>query len=172
LVTVNLGKTKALIAAVNGRSPALMKWKRQAAEAYRSQIFNRFNRFSRGGGDWKQTARSRANSTVKRKGRKIKGADGRLRNAFILRKTHTLFKAWSPVWRNLPGQYQRITEDSVEVGVKGGRHPEAPFSVGRLASIHNFGEGNMPKRQMMVKPNKATTDLMIKRLDKLLKGSL
>jgi hypothetical protein len=153
LIKVDLSKLTALRDKAKGSSQELMKWKRTAAQQYRSFLFARFDRFSRGGGNWRNTKRRKAGKTK-----------------FILRMTHTLFKSLSPVWRNLPGQYQRINGDKIEVGIKGGKHPRAKITVGRLAAIHNNGEGIMPKRQIMVRPDKPTTDKMVKSLDKALKG--
>jgi len=145
-VTVDFQKTVALKKAVNSRSAPMMKWKRQAAQLYRSQLFKRFDRFSRGLGNWRNTKRRRAGKTK-----------------FILRKTHTLYKSLSPVWRGLPGQYQKINRDSIEVGIKGGKHPEFKGTVGQLAAIHNR------TRQIMVRPDSRTRDLQRARLESLLK---
>ena len=141
-VKVNLAKLKALQTNVALDSPNMIKWKKRAAREYRSFLHKRFNTFSRGGGNWKNTQRRKAGKTK-----------------FILRKTHTLFRSLSPVYRNLPGQYEKLSGNSIIVGISGGRHPEAktkggnPMSVGKLAQIHNFGEGRMPKRQIIVRPN-------------------
>lgn len=135
-VTVDLTKTKVLRDRLKPRSPQMMKFKRAAAQDYRSFLFRRFDRFSRGGGNWPTTKRRRLGLTK-----------------FILRKTHTLYRALSPVWRNLPGQWQRFVGNKVEIGIKGGRHPKAKITVGKLAEIHNFGLGKQKRRQIMVGPD-------------------
>ena len=152
-VTVDLSKTKALREITKPRSPVMVRFKKTAAQEYRSELYQRFDRFSRGQGNWKNTQRRRAGKTK-----------------FILRKTHTLFKSLSPRFRRLPGQYQRLTGNRIEVGIKGGKHPEAKISVGRLAQIHNSGEGRMPKRQIFVQPTAGLKKKWKTRLEKIPSG--
>ena len=137
--------------------PNYDKWLRRIARRMRRQWFDRFDRFSRGGGNWKSTNRRR-------------GSRGRNR-AKILRKTQTLIKALSPVFRGLPGQWEKINGNSVETGYGGSaRHPEAKMTGLSLARIHNEGLGIMPRRQIIVQPNAETRRLMIEDGERILKN--
>lgn len=137
--------------------PDYQKWLRRAARRMRSYWFRRYDRFSRGGGNWR---------TTKRRTR----SRGRNRS-LILRKTHTLMRALSPVMRGLAGQWEKISGNKVETGYGGrGRHPEAKMSVLRLAKIHNEGLGIVPRRQIIVRPNSETRQLIIGDAERILKN--
>ena len=137
--------------------PNYETWLRRIARRMRSQWFHRFDRFSRGGGNWRSTNRRR-------------GSRGRNR-AKILRKTNTLIKALSPVFRGLAGQWEKIRGNSVETGYGGSaRHPEAKMTVLSLARIHNEGLGIVPRRQIIVQPNAETRRLMIQDGERILKN--
>jgi len=151
-VTVDLRKLKALEGVTSQRSPEMISFKKGAAQSYRAFLSERFNKFSRGGGNWKKTKR------WKSKGGRYKRLNG-TRGHLILRDTNTLFRSLTPKYSGLPGQYQKLTGNRIVVGIKGGKHPKAKISVGRLAAIHNSGEGRMPKRQIFVRP---TTELQDK----------
>ena len=114
------------------------KW----AVAYRAFLRHRYRRLSKGGGAWKDNAT----------------------NTPILRVTDTLYDALTPVFKGLPGQYQKFVPGGVQVGIKGGKHPDAIITVGRLAAIHNVGEGRMPKRQIIVRPDGKTSQAITKEL--------
>jgi len=136
-VKVRLDKLAAIRERVKPDGDRLTKWKKRSAQRYRSFLFKRFNKFSRGGGNWRNTKRRKAGKT-----------------RFILRKTHTLYKALSPVYRGLPGQYERLDRNYIETGYGGsGRHPNAKMTVANLAKIHNVGNGIIPQRQIIVSPS-------------------
>ena len=155
-VTVDLRKLKSLKGVTSQRSPEMISFKKGAAQSYRAFLFERFNKFSRGGGSWKKTKRWKENKP--RRGRKFKTAGGGLRFHLILRDTHTLYRSLTPKFSGLPGQYQELKGNRIVVGIKGGKHPKAKITVGRLAEIHNAGEGRMPKRQIFVQPTKQIQD--------------
>lgn len=153
-VTKDLSKIRALRRKVNPRSPAMARWKKRSAQKYRSFLYKRFDRFSRGGGNWRTNQRTRGKRRPKK---------------FILRMSHTLFRSLSPVFRGLPGQFERITTDSIEVGIKGGRHPNASISVGRLAEIHHTGEGIQSERKIIVRPDTKLRQTLVNDLSRILK---
>lgn len=137
--------------------PNYQKWLQRAARRLRSFWFNRFDRFSRGGGNWKSTKRR-------------KGSRGRNR-ARILRKTQTLIRALSPVFRGLAGQWEKIRGNSIETGYGGSaRHPEAKMTVLSLARIHNNGLGIVPRRQIIVRPDAATREQIRSDGERILKN--
>ena len=147
-------KLEALESKTQSPDPNYEKWLRRIARRMRSQWFHRFDRFSRGGGNWPSTKRSRGRNRAK-----------------ILRKTQTLIKALSPVFRGLAGQWEKIRGNSVETGYGGSaRHPEAKMTVLSLARIHNDGLGIVPRRQIIVQPNAETRRLMIQDGERILKN--
>lgn len=147
-VTVDLTKLKALEKVTSQRSPEMIAFKKQAATDYRGFLFDRFNRFSRGGGNWPKTKRWKQNKP--RRGRKFKTANGGSRYHLILRDTHTLYRSLTPKYSGRPGQYQKLVSNRIVIGIKGGKHPKAKITIGRLAAIHNSGEGRQKKRQIFV----------------------
>lgn len=153
-VQVRLDKIEKIRERTKPDGEALTKWKKRSAQAYRSFLFKRFDRFSRGGGNWKNTKRRKSGKTK-----------------FILRKTHTVFKALSPVFRSLPGQYERLDRTYIETGFGGqAKHPEGNGkTVAAIAKIHNNGEGIMPVRKIIVRPNSETVQKIIADLDRTVK---
>ena len=144
---VDLTKFKQLAKVTSNRSPTMKKFKKRAAQEYRSFLFQRFNDASRGDGTWPDTLRRQLGLSK-----------------FILRKTHTLYKALSPVFRGLPGQFERLEGNHIEVGIKGGRHPEFKGTVGRLAEIHHTGEGRNKRRIIIINPTRDMISTWAKRL--------
>lgn len=149
-VKINLRKLDALQKVTSSRSPQMIAFKQASAQEYRGFLFERFDKFSRGGGNWKHTKRFR--QQPKRRGGQFKLAGGRKGANLILRDTHTLYRALTPVYSKRPGQYQALSGNRIIVGIKGGKHPKFKGGVGRLAAIHHFGKGRMPKRTIMVMP--------------------
>jgi len=131
------------------------KW----AQKYRKFLFVRFKKFSRGGGNWRKTSKS----TRDKKGSNL-----------ILRDTDTLLRAFTPVFKGLPGQFQQFVSNGIAVGVGGpGKHPASPITVGQLAEYHHEGIGNNPRRLVMIQPTASlnrdlSTDIK-KALDKIAK---
>lgn len=149
-------KLRAVERKTKSPDPTYQKWLYRIARRLRSFWFNRFDRFSRGGGNWRSTKRRR-------------NSRGRNRSK-ILRKTQTLIRALSPIMRGLPGQWERIKGNSIETGYGGSaRHPEAKMTVLRLASIHDGGLGIVPQRKIIVQPNAETRKLMIGDAERILK---
>lgn len=152
-VKVDLGKLKAVREANKPDGDQMTRWKKRSARRYRSFLQKRFDRFSRGGGNWKKTARV------------LSGAA-----QFILRKTHTLFRALSPIYRGLPGQFERITKNTIQTGYGGqARHPNSKITVAKLARVHNNGLGIVSQRQIVVRPSSEVVRDITADLDRTVK---
>lgn len=128
-------------------------------ERYRAYIQDRFDRFSKGGGNWIKL--SEATIARRRKGKK--GASGLL--AAILRNTSIMFNAVSARFRSRPGQLQKDIPFGVVTGFGGShRHPGGKATIADIASFHqegvNTGKVKIPARPIIVDPDKRTLDLM------------
>lgn len=166
----------------NGSGPirrAVKQWGRR----YRSFAQERFDKFSKGGGDWQKLADStiafRKRTTKARRG--WKGP----RKYTILRDTNILYNALSPLFSGKPGQYQEDIPFGIRVGYGGpARHPikKAKTKKGRarqkwgkggffragprmstatvadIAGFHQVGGGHLPKREIIVQPDQQTID--------------
>ena len=114
----------------------------QWAVRYRSWAQQRFNSFSRGGGNWKPLAPS----TIKRR----RGA-GKM--VSILRDIGLLFGALAPAFQNAPGQFEARGPWRVEVGYGGNhKYPNGNVTIADIASFHHFGTSRIPKREIIVDP--------------------
>lgn len=161
---------------------ALKQW----AVRYRAFVQRRFDRFSKGGGDWpalaESTIRGRRQGTSKATKRSslarrpVRDEDGKIvghrpvqatkKNAqgkvmgvsvSILRDTGTLFAALAPQFTNAPGALQQFGALSVEVGFGGAAsHPGAGITVAELAFAHQIGHGRLPPREIIVEPDAET----------------
>src|SRR5690606_23070058 len=86
-------------------------------------------------------------STIRRKER-----SGSRTPDSILRDRGFLYRAFDAVLSGQPGQYERQYDFGVEVGVGGSAtYPNGPL-IGKIATIHQMGEGRMPKREIVVEP--------------------
>ncbi len=129
---------------------ALKKW----AARYRSFAQLRFDRFSKGGGNWKPLAPS----TLRRR---RKGKRKNVRKATILRDTGTLFAALDPTFTSRPGQLETNIPFGVTVGYGGpGRHPKGRATIADIASFHQEGGPHLPKRELIVGPDSKTLTAM------------
>ncbi len=116
---------------------------KQWAFRYRGAMRERYDRFSKGGGNWKGLS---ASTKKQRRG------EGE--RASILRDTGTLFMVFSPTFKHLAGQYEKNVPFGIVVGYGGpGRHPEGKMTVAKLAGIHHEGLGNNPKRKLLINPS-------------------
>lgn len=160
-VTVKLGpllklsnSVKAQIASA-GASGAFRNVAKQMAMLYRSFIQERFDRYSKGGGDWKRL--SPATIAGRRKG---KGGG----TPSILRDTGTLFHALDPVFAGQPGALEEMIPGGIRVGF-GGNKRYADGGAATVADIATFhdqgGKGNRPpQRRILVDPSEALTKRM------------
>lgn len=135
---------------------ALKQW----AAIYRGFIQERFDKYSKGGGNWR--ALSPVTIAGRRKGSGVSAV------ATILRDTGTLFVALDPGKLN-PGAIEKHTAFGVTVGYGGsGSHPKGKMTIAKLAAIHDQGLGRMPQRQIIVGPDAKTLKLMTKAMDRAL----
>lgn len=146
-VRVDLSGLRRFSASVDQASGPFVKCVKQWAARYRGFIQERYNRFSRGGGNWPPLKRKRKR--------------GALARASILRDTNTMFAAVSPQFAALPGQLEERIPFGVRVGYGGpSRHPKAGMSVADLANIHQLGLGVVPAREIIVDPSPALVTAM------------
>lgn len=119
---------------------AMKKWNAR----YRSFVTDRYDRFSKGGGDWPPIKYKR-----KRGGHTI------------LRDTNTMFTALAPTATAKPGS---ITEDipfGIRVGYGGPmKHPGGNATIADIASFHQLGKGFLPARKTIVPPDASTLTAM------------
>lgn len=103
---------------------------------------------SSGGGDWKPL-----------KNKRKRGAKAL---AKILRDTGTLFKALTV---GAPGNLHKLIKNGVSVGFGGpAKHPEGKATIADIARMHQNGEGNLPKRQILHRPDTGLIRQMIEDL--------
>lgn len=147
----------------SGQGP-VRKAIRQWGFRYRSFIQERFIDFSRGGGNWPPL------SPATIRGRRNKG--GRVS---ILIDTGAMFASLAPTFMGKPGEVNEDIPFGIRVGIGGSEiHPDAGITMAQLIRIHNFGEGVVPKREIIVPPDNATIRGMredMKRALKELKNS-
>lgn len=143
---------KKLDGALNKDRRIINRW----AIIYRTQLHDRFKILSQGGG-WAPLKLA----TIKKRSR----VPYRFGLRAILRHMGQLFKALSPIYRSYPGQWQKFHKDGVSIGIAGGaKHMEyrrgkyvrGKHSIGRIAQMHHRGEGNNPRRMIVVEPNQDT----------------
>jgi hypothetical protein len=148
-----------------------LKW----AARYRSFIQQRFNQFSRGGGDWSPlaegTIKARARRPISRLyqslangdineeqfSKRIRGARKKAEKSLanyeanptdiaILRDTNTLFNALDP------GSLQEWVPYGIRVGYGGTESYPNGTSIADIAEFHQLGNSKLPKREILVEP--------------------
>lgn len=131
----------------------------QWAMRYRSFAQERFDTFSKGGGNWQKLSAAT-----------IRGRRGKQQRVSILRDTGTLFNALAPTFDGKPGQLQQDIPFGVRVGFGGAaKHPTANATVADIARFHDQGLGRNPQRQIIVKPPSSVTRLMATDMERGLK---
>lgn len=131
---------------------------KQIAARYLAFIRRRFVKFSRGGGDWKDLARSTKlarRHKFKKKGRRrskhLIGKTLELGRFAILRDTSTMFNALS---LGSPGNLYKKIRHGIRVGFGGpARHVGGKATIADIAGFHNKGKGKLPKRRIIVEPD-------------------
>lgn len=132
---------------------------RQWGARWRSFSMERFDKFSKGGGDWREL--KPATEQRRRKARrKHKGA----RKFSILRDTNTMFQAVRPTVLN-PGSIEKDIRYGLRVGYGGPARYKKGKSKGKatiadIAHFHQTGAGKLPVRKIVVKPDPATIQRM------------
>lgn len=123
-------------------SPESRRALRLIGTIYLSFVRRRYDKFSKGGGDWKPLARE----TEKAKGSKI-----------ILKDEGILFNALLP---NSEGSELEIKGGSkVRVGFSDAQYPGGGrVTYRQLATFHDQGAGRLPKRMIFVEPDGAAVE--------------
>lgn len=124
------------------------------AAEYLVFVQRRYDRFSRGAGDWAPLAASTIKKRRRGKGGRSRAAIQALRarggaakgGVAILKDTGTLRAA---LVQGGPGNVIRRITNGIEIGIEGGSAAEPPLTLGALAQIHNEGLGNNPKRVIL-----------------------
>lgn len=130
-------------------------------DVYMTSMYERFNRFSMGGGTWAPLA----DITIKRK-----------QHESILVDTDTLRTSLNPRNRARSGLISG-GRNGFRVGIPDGiRHPKSKLTVSQLASVHQLGKGrsgqNLPARPILVEPDTLTRSRMSRALADGLKTAL
>jgi len=110
----------------------------------------RYERFSKGGGDWKDLAPSTKRGRQKAK----RGSKGQRRFA-ILRDKGLLLNALAV---GSGGSVLERRGRGIRVGFSNRKHPESDFTLADLADTHQRGNpaGNLPARPILVEPDART----------------
>lgn len=129
---------------------ALSKW----AVRMRGFLQKRFASLSRGGGEWPPL--SPRTIAGRRKG-----------SSSILRDTGTLFAALNPVFDGRAGAIEQRIKYGVRVGYGSpAKHPKSQsMTISQIAEIHQLGLGRNPVRRIIVPPDQATLDAMVKDME-------
>lgn len=169
-VKIALNGIKKILAGISPGAQPISAMLKQWAARYRSFAQERFDKYSRGNGDWAPLALS----TIKgrRKGKKSKKTttardtkNGTLvvvpGSYSILRDTGLLFNALAPEFKNAPGQFEKEGDLSIDVGFGGpAAHGNGILTVADIAAIHQVGGKNLPARPIIVKPSDAVVSAM------------
>ncbi len=161
----------------------MLDMRKQWAFRYRGAMRERFDRFSKGGGDWEglkasTIARRRHGGKGRfKRGRKAlaKAKEGGGGQVSILRDTGQLFTVLSAVFARLPGQLERAIPFGILVGfggsarkkTRGGKTGKA--TIAEIASYHQEGEGNLPQRKILVEPSQTVQNAMASDAERAMK---
>lgn len=173
-VTVNLDGLKRFAAVIaedlrsKGNGPvrdAIRQW----AARYRAWAQERFDKYSKGGGDWSPLADSTVKGRRKgprwnTKGQFVKkgSAEAAAMKVAILRDTGTLFSALAPVFGGKPGQLQEDLPFGVRVGIGGpGGYKGGTATIADIAQFHQVGSGHLPVRKIIVEPDQDVVARMV-----------
>lgn len=129
---------------LQGANGHLRRGLRQFAARIRSFWAQRFDRYSKGGGDWKPLAPS----TLRRR-RKGKGSG---LQAAILVDTGTLKGSFN----SQRGMIEADIPNGLRIGFGGADSHSAGMTIPRLAQIHQGGGPRLPARPIIVEPDVRT----------------
>lgn len=166
-------------------APIFARWRNQVASLYSAAMKRRFVQFSRGGGTWPALAESTllgrrgASANALRRARSRSFAGNRRQRvtrtrayrerllrargtAAILRDTGALFRALDV--RNT-GNGTKAIRGGIVFQFSDATHPKRggkgkPMTIARLATIHHFGQGRVPRRTILVDPPEETKKLI------------
>ena len=133
---------------------------------YVTFVRRRFVKFSRGGGDWKPLAASTKKARRGSKRRKTRSSRAKTKTTTrgsgkkfaILKDTGVLLRALSI---GAPGNLFKRVKGGIQVGFGGSaKHPGEKAKIADIAAYHNVGGKNLPKRQILAKPDAKTIAAM------------
>ena len=129
---------------------------------YAAFLRRRYERFSRGAGNWPKLAASTLE--YKKRNRLL---------MWILRATDTLYRALEPIASSKPGYVNQDIEFGIRVGFGGGmKYPhstEGSVTIAQVASYHQKGGRHLPQRKIIVPPDTETVGLMREDMQKALR---
>ncbi len=161
-VTIDLQPMTEFREAISKKSAPIRSAIKQWAFRVRAFWQERFDKYSKGGGNWPDLADSTKRA---RRGTGV---------FTILRDTGLMFAAIGPAFKNAPGQLEKELKFGVRVGFGGpGKYPSGA-SLFDIASFHQEGKGFLPKREIIVDPSsiviKGMRDDMERAIKKLSHG--
>ncbi len=169
-VRLNLEPLKRFAAAIRadlrttGNGP-IRRAMRQWAARYRGFAQQRFDKFSKGGGDWPPLAAS----TKARRRKARKGSKGARSFSLLRSDASLLFNALNPTWTRKPGALQQDIQFGVRVGFGGpAKHPGGKATIADIAGFHDSGAGNLPERKIIVVPDARTLVSMANDMERAL----
>lgn len=152
----------------------MLDMRKQWAFRYRGFSRERFERFSKGGGDWpalkaSTIARRRHGGKGRfKRGRKAlaKAKQGGGGQVSILWDLGQLIGVLSAIFARLPGQLERAVPFGILVGfggparkkTRGGKTQKA--TIAEIASYHQEGKGNLRVRKILVDPSMTVQNAM------------
>ncbi len=151
-VTINVKSLKRFSSDIKDSTKGVGKALRQWGVRYRAWTQERFDKFSKGGGNWKKLKRKRR-----------RGGD----KTSVLRDLGALFTALTPNFIRAPGQFEQQGKLSIIVGYGGpSRHPRGNATIADIASFHQLGKGNLPVREIIVDPDTSLQKDMAKDMER------
>lgn len=150
---VSLGRHQALSKAISSGSGPVREVLQSWEKIYVAFILKRFDKFSRGGGDWPKLKPG----TIRAKG-----------SSAILVDKRYLRMGLATGIRSTSHSGARI----VFAFTSRSLHPTAKMPIAELATIHNEGEGIVPKRQILVRPDQQTVKQLLAMAGRRLSGYL
>jgi len=157
--------SKLLDAGLTGQSGPIDDMFKQWGKLYLVFTRRRFVRKARGGGGWAPLAASTIASRRGGKRRRTRSSRARNRTTtrgsatkpMTLRDTGVLLNSLTVGQR---GNLFRRMRYGIRVGFAGGVSHEGGISIQELATIHDEGVGDMPKREILVVPDSTTLKSM------------
>ena len=139
-------------AQLNGGTGPVADALKQWAVRVRSWLQERFDKNSKGGGEW--PALSEKTIAKRRKG----NGDG---SPAILRDLGLLFAVLNPVFTGQPGAIEESIPYGVRVGFGGSTaHGNGAATISDIAAYHQEGAGHLPVREIIVTPDNNIQELM------------
>lgn len=134
----------------NGAAGPINDMLKQWAARYKSFVQLRFDKHSKGGGDWPTLSPF----TI---------AQRRQGSSTILRDTNTMFAVLNPTFTNQPGATEERIPGGIRIGFGGtSRYPSGgAATIADIASFHHFGRGVLPERKILVPAPSAVINQMI-----------